>query len=64
MNYLPLNTIEDLMCMPLFRTSSEFIETEAGVRVVNDFDVTIGLSLVYTALFIWFAWLKFKKSDV
>jgi hypothetical protein len=64
MNYLPLNTIEDLMCMPLFRTSSDFIETEAGVSVVNDLDVTMGLSVVYTLLFIWLAWLKFKKSDV
>jgi len=64
MNYLPLNTIEDLMCMPLFRTSSDFIETEAGVSVVNDINVTIGLSIVYTVLFIGLAWVKFKKSDV
>lgn len=64
MNYLPLNTIEDLMCMPLFRTSSDFIETEAGVSVVNGFGVTISLSIVYTLIFIGLAWLRFRKSDV
>ncbi|MDF1699013.1 MAG: ABC transporter permease [Saprospiraceae bacterium] len=64
MNYLPLNTIEDLMCMPLFRTSSDFLQTEAGVSVVNDLNVTIGLSIVYTVLFVVLAWVKFKKSDV
>ncbi len=63
MNYLPLNTIEDLMCMPLFRTSKEFIE-EAGVEVVNDLNITMGLSVVYTSLFIWLAWIRFKSSDV
>lgn len=64
MNYLPLNTIEDLMCMPLFRTSSDFIETEAGVSVVNDFNTTMIMSTVYTLLFLWLSWVKFKKSDV
>lgn len=64
MNYLPLNTIEDLMCMPLFRTSSDFLQTEAGVSAVNDFPTTITLSIVYTAIFIGLAWLKFKKSDI
>ena len=64
MNYLPLNTIEDLMCMPLFRTSSEFIKTEAGVDVVNSFPVTMTLSTVYTLLFIALAWWNFRKSDV
>ena len=64
MNYLPLNTIEDNMCMPLFRTSSEFIENEVGVRWVNDLDITMGLSVVYTLLFIWLAWVRFRSSDV
>lgn len=64
MNYLPLNTIEDLMCFPLYRTSSDFLQTEAGVSIVNDFDVTIGLSIVYTLIFLALSWWKFKKSDV
>ena len=64
MNYLPLNTIEDLMCMPLFRTSSEFIKTEAGVSVVHPINIAMILSTVYTFIFIGLSWWKFKKSDV
>ena len=64
MNYLPLNTIEDLMCMPLFRTSNDFIANEAGVTVVHDLNVAILLSIVYTLVFLVLSWLKFRKSDV
>lgn len=64
MNYLPLNTIEDLMCFPLYRTSSDFLQTEAGVAIVNDFNTTIGFSVLYTLIFLGLSWLKFKKSDV
>jgi len=64
MNYLPLNTIEDLMCVPLLRTSSDFIYTEAGVKAVLSINTAIVLSTIYTATFLVLAWMKFKKSDV
>ena len=64
MNYLPLNTIEDLMCFPLYRTSSDFLKTDTGVSIVNDFPTTITLSVVYTLIFIGLSWWKFSNSDV
>ena len=64
MNLLPLNTIEDNMCMPLFRMSSDLIETAEGIRVVNGYGITMALSVVYLLIFLWLAWLKFKKTDV
>ena len=64
MNYLPLNTIEDLMCMPLYRTSSDFVQTNVGINMVNSFPITIGMSIVYIGLFLWISWWKFKRSDV
>lgn len=64
MNYLPLNTIEDLMCFPLFRTSNDFLKTDTGVSIVNDLNTTILFSVIYTVLFIVLSWVKFNKSDV
>ncbi|MEM9548242.1 MAG: ABC transporter permease subunit [Bacteroidota bacterium] len=64
MNYLPLNTIEDNMCFPLFRTSSDFIKSEVDLEWVHDMNVAMGLSVVYTLIFLWLAWVRFKKSDV
>lgn len=64
MNYLPLNTIEDLMAFPLLRTSKDFIKTQADVTVVHDFSTAIVLSIVFMAIFIYLAWLKFRSSDV
>lgn len=64
MNYFPCNTIEDLMVFPLVRTSSDFISVNADMTVVHPYSIAIGMSIVYTLLFIFLAWKKFKDSDV
>lgn len=64
MNYVPLNTIEDLMTIPLIRTSSDFLTNDMGIEIVNDFPTTITFSIIYTLIFIGLSWWKFIKSDV
>ena len=64
MNYLPMNTIEDLMTFPLIRTSNDFLNVHENMTLVHTYPIAIGAGAVYTGLFLFLAWKSFKNSDI
>jgi ABC-type transport system involved in multi-copper enzyme maturation permease subunit len=63
-NYWPMNSIEDLMPFPLFKMPDYFVKNEWNFSILLPYSHAIGMSLLYSALFIGVAHYTFMKRDV
>jgi ABC-type transport system involved in multi-copper enzyme maturation permease subunit len=62
--YFPLNTIEDLMPLPVLRIPEFFKNDNFNFDLLLPFSHAIMLSLAWISLFIFISWRNFKKKDI
>lgn len=63
-NYWPMNSIEDLMPFPLFKLPDYFVNNEWNFSILLPYSHAIGMSLLYSSIFIGIAYYSFLKRDV
>lgn len=63
-NFWPMNTIEDLMPLPLFRLPDFFTSTEWDFNILLSYRTAALMALLYTAIFTFISWWSFSRKDV
>jgi ABC-2 type transport system permease protein len=63
-NYWPMNSIEDNFPFPLFKLPDYFVNHEWDFNILLPYSHAMGMSLIYSAIFIGLAWYSFMKRDI
>lgn len=64
MIFWPMNTLEDLFPLPLYRLPSTWIENAFGFKPLQTLFESITFSFVYCVIFITISWLWYRKKDI
>lgn len=62
--YYPLNAIEDLMPLPLWKIGKNFKMSDIDYNPLLSYTEAAGISIVSIIAFITISWFVFKKSDI
>lgn len=63
-NYWPLNSIEDLHPLPWFKLPNFFANNDWKFSILHSNSTAIGMTLVYTSIFLGLSYWVFMKRDV
>jgi ABC-2 type transport system permease protein len=63
-NYWPMNTIEDLMPFPLFKLPDYIVNKEWDFNILLPYTHAMGMTVLYSTLFIFIAYRSFMKRDI
>ncbi len=63
-NYWPLNSIEDLMPFPLYKLPDYYINKEWDFNILLPYSHAIGMTILYSSIFIFIAYKSFLKRDI
>jgi len=59
-----LNTIEDLFTFPPIRQGADVLNFHKDMNPVHPYWIAIGMSVIFTAGFLYLAWKKFDNTDI
>ncbi len=62
--YFPMNIIEDLMPMPLYKLAGYLEMQREKADILIDYPIAMGLSTIFIFIFLGLAWLSFRKRDL
>lgn len=63
-NYWPINSMEDLMPFPLFKLPDYFVNKEWDFNLLLPYTHAMGMTVLYSTLFIGLAYYRFMKKDI
>lgn len=63
-NFWPMNCIEDLMPLPLYRLPDFFTSTEWDFNILLTYVQAASMTALYTTAFLFLAWWSFSRKDV
>lgn len=63
-NFWPMNAMEDLMPLPLYRMSDYFVKKQYDFNIVLSYPVAFGMTVLYTSIFLFLAYRSFLKRDI
>ena len=63
-NFWPMNSIEDLMPLPLYRMSDYFVKKQFDFNIVLSYPVAFGMTTLYTTIFLFLAYRNFIRRDI
>ncbi len=63
-NYWPMNAVEDLMPLPLYRLSDYFIKKQWDFNIVLPYNVALMMTVLYISIAIILMYRNFSKRDI
>ncbi len=63
-NFWPMNSIEDLMPLPMFKIPDYYVNKEWDFSLLLSYNQAMLMTVIYTSVFIFIAYKSFMKNDI